>query len=423
VAKRNRYRFAGDARRTIELRADSWQKSAMAKSARVSSTLRSLLTSESAGGLILIASGAAALIVANSSGSVVYFSILDAPLFGLDVLHWINDGLMAAFFLLVGLEIKRELLDGQLETWPHRILPGAAAVGGMLVPAAIYAVINAGSPDTLRGWAIPAATDIAFSLGVLSLLGPRVPVSLRIFLTTLAIIDDLGAIVIIAFFYTHDLSPLFLAGAAATFVSLLALNRIGVMRLVPYLACGILLWFFTLKSGVHATIAGVLLAAAIPIRKSPGHPDDPASPLHRLEHAIQPWVAYAVLPVFGLANAGVSLSGVTVDRLLDPVTLGCILGLFVGKQAGVFGTVWLVIQAGLATRPRHASWLHIYGVSILCGIGFTMSLFIGLLAFAGQTQFEDATKIGVLAGSLLSAVAGWLVLRSSKPAPSAKSLP
>ncbi len=375
------------------------------------SALRGLLASESAGGLILMASAALALAIANSRWAETYFAGLYASIFGLDVLHWINDGLMAVFFLLVGLEIKRELLDGQLSNWPHRILPGAAAIGGMAAPALIYVAVNAASPATLRGWAIPAATDIAFSLGVLALLGARVPVSLKIFLTALAIIDDLGAIAIIAIFYTQELSPVMLGAAGAVVVVLFGINRMGVTRLAPYIGLGVLVWFLTLRSGVHATIAGVVLAATIPIRKSPGHLDDPRSALHRLEHALAPWVAFVALPIFGFANAGVSLFGFTLASLFDPVTLGCILGLFVGKQLGVFGAAWLIVRLNLVRRPRGVSWAQLYGTSILCGVGFTMSLFIGLLAFSNDPQFENATKVGVLVGSVLSAAMGWLVLR------------
>jgi NhaA family Na+:H+ antiporter len=392
----------------------------MAKSARdhLPSALRSLLASESAGGLILMASAAAALAVANSPWGDAYFSALHIYIAGLSVLHWINDCLMAVFFLLVGLEIKRELLDGQLKTWPHRILPGAAAFGGMAVPALIYVAVNIASPETLRGWAIPAATDIAFSLGILALLGPRAPVSLKIFLTALAIIDDLGAIIIIGAFYTDNLSPVYVGAALLVLIVLFGMNRAGITRLFPYLALGALMWFFALKSGGHATVAGVALAFTIPIRKSPGRPDDAASPLHALEHALQPWVAFGILPIFGFANAGMSLSGLTFAHLLDPVTLGCILGLVAGKQLGVFGAAVLTIRMGLAQRPRGANWAQIYGVAILCGIGFTMSLFIGSLAFGDFPQYQGETKIGVLVASFFSAGLGWLVLRV---APSAKT--
>jgi len=387
---------------------------------RPASALRRLLTSEAGGGLVLMASAALALVVANSSLAEVYFAALKAHLGPLSVLHWINDALMAAFFLLVGLEIKREMLDGRLRTWPDRILPGVAALGGMMAPALVYIAVNRHSPETLRGWAIPAATDIAFALGVLALIGSRVPVSLKVFLTALAIIDDLGAVVIIAAFYTADLSLPMLGGAAATLAVLYGLNKAGVSRLSPYLVLGVVLWLFVLKSGVHATIAGVLLALTIPLRLSRGTPDDPASPLHRLEHAIHPWSAYLVLPIFGFANAGVSLVGFEPRMLLDPVTLGVALGLFLGKQLGVFGFVLACVKTGLAQRPAHASWAQVYGVALLCGVGFTMSLFIGLLAFADAPALESEVKVGVLAGSIACIVAGALVLLVAPARPGAR---
>lgn len=358
-----------------------------------------------------MASAALALIVANSPLADAYFGTLKTYLGALSVLHWINDGLMAVFFLLVGLEIKRELLDGRLRTWPDRILPGFAALGGMLAPALVYAAVNWHSPETLRGWAIPAATDIAFALGVLALLGSRVPISLKVFLTALAIIDDLGAVIIIALFYTADLSLPMLGGAAVTLAVLYGLNRAGVSHLWPYLALGLVLWGFVLLSGVHATIAGVLLALTIPLRLSVGTPDDPTSPLHILEHAIHPWSAFLILPVFGFANAGVSLAGFGPHMLLDPVTLGVALGLLLGKQLGVFGCVLAAVRFGWAQRPAGAGWMQIYGVALLCGVGFTMSLFIGLLAFAQRPELEAETKIGVLVGSLVCMAAGALVLR------------
>jgi NhaA family Na+:H+ antiporter len=358
---------------------------------------------------------AIALIVANSPLSPAYFGFFNTYIFGLSVLHWINDALMAVFFLLVGLEIKREFLDGQLSTWPRRILPGIAAIGGMIMPALIYAAFNLDNPATLRGWAIPAATDIAFALGVLALLGPRVPVSLKVFLTALAILDDLGAVVIIAVFYTADLSLNMLGLSGATLVVLLALNRAGVRALWPYLLLGAALWYFVLRSGVHATLAGVALAMTIPIDISPGRPDPADSPLHRLEHALHGWVALLIVPVFGFANAGVSFSGLSASALLGSVPLGIICGLFVGKQVGVFGFSFLAIRSGWVDLPANATWLQLYGVSLLCGIGFTMSLFIGLLAFPTRPELQDATKIGVLAGSLVSGAAGALLLRLTRP--------
>jgi NhaA family Na+:H+ antiporter len=383
------------------------------------SALRKLLTHEASGGLILIASAAAAMVAANSGAAGIYETTLATKVLGLSVLHWVNDALMALFFLMVGLEIKRELLDGHLALWSHRILPGVAALGGMVAPALVYLAFNAPPAETARGWGIPAATDIAFSLAVLTLAGSRVPVQVKVLLTALAIVDDLGAIVIIALFYGTGLSLPMLGGAAAVLAALVALNRAGVMRLAVYIPLGLLLWYFVLKSGVHATVAGVLFALTVPLKPSPGHPDDAHSPLHNLENAVQPWVAFLVMPVFGFANAGVSLSGMGFAYLLQPVTLGCMLGLFVGKQIGVFGSVWLAVKLGLAKRPTGTTWPHLYGMALLCGIGFTMSLFIGLLAFGETGPWKDQTKIGVLVGSLLSATGGWAVLRFS--APSARS--
>ncbi|MEC3939716.1 Na+/H+ antiporter NhaA, partial [Leclercia adecarboxylata] len=310
---------------------------------------------------------------------------------GLSVEHWINDALMAVFFMMVGLEIKRELLTGQLATWGQRALPGFAALGGMAVPAAIYVWFNAGSDETLAGWAIPAATDIAFALGVLALLGSRVPASLKIFLSALAILDDMGAVAIIALFYTSNISFLMLAGAAVTVALLFIMNRAGITRLFPYLLAGGVLWFFMLQSGVHATIAGILLALFIPLRVTD---PDKQSPLARLEHGINPWVTFLILPLFGFANAGVALSGMTADDLMSPVPVGVALGLFVGKQAGIFGLSLLAVSLGLAKRPEKSTWLQVYGVSVLCGIGFTMSLFIGNLAFAESPLLVDEVKVG-----------------------------
>lgn len=376
------------------------------------SLLRGFLDSEAAGGLILMGTAAIALIVANSALAPAYFAALGAYVGPLSVGHWVNDGLMAVFFLLVGLEIKREMLDGQLASWSNRALPGIAAAGGMLVPALIYLAFNGGSADTARGWAIPTATDIAFALGVMSLLGPRVPAALKVFLAALAIIDDLGAVVIIALFYSGALSMIDLGLAAAAFAVLVAMNRGGVGRLWPFLLVGAALWFFVLRSGVHATIAGVLLALTIPLRPAPAAPDDLAhSLLHRLEHALHKPVAFLVVPIFGFANAGVSFAGLGTDAFTQPLTLGVALGLLVGKLAGVFGASALAIRFGIATLPFRASWTHMVGVSLLCGIGFTMSLFIGLLAFADDPLLQAKVKIGILAGSLLAGLLGWLVLR------------
>jgi NhaA family Na+:H+ antiporter len=369
------------------------------------------LDSEASGGIILMIAAAAALIVANSPLSCLYFDTLHAYMLGLSVGHWINDGLMAIFFLLVGLEIKREMLDGQLSTWSRRILPGVAAAGGMLFPALIYVAFNRENPETLRGWAIPTATDIAFALGVLSLLGPRVPTSLKVFLTALAIIDDLGAVIIIALFYTADLSMPALGAAAAILAVLIGLNRSGVEKLWPYLVLGAGLWIAVLLSGVHATLAGVALALTIPLLRSPGRPDDMHSPLHRLEHGIHAWVAFLIVPIFGFANAGVSFAGMDASILTGSLPLGIALGLFLGKMVGVFGVAWITVKLGFADMPAGASTAQLYGVALLCGIGFTMSLFIGALAFPASPALGDAVKVGVLGGSILSATAGALLLR------------
>ncbi|GEO98440.1 Na+/H+ antiporter NhaA [Methylobacterium haplocladii] len=377
------------------------------------SALRAFLVSEASGGIVLMAAAAAALLIANAPLGDAYARALHAHLGPLSLLHWINDGLMAVFFLLVGLEIKREGLDGRLRTWPDRVLPGVAAAAGMVVPALAYLAFNLGT-GTARGWAIPAATDIAFALGVLALLGPRVPISLKIFLSAVAIVDDLGAVVIIALFYTGSLDATMLAGATAVLVALFVLNRSGVRALWPYLALGLVLWVLVLRSGVHATVAGVLLALFIPIRPTPGKPEDAASPLHRLEHGLHPWVAFLIVPVFGFANAGVRLVGLPADALVAPVTLGVALGLFVGKQVGVLLSVRLAVALGIAQKPAGANWGQVYGVALLCGIGFTMSLFIGGLAF-GDGLYETETKLGVLVGSLLSGIAGAVVLKLATP--------
>ncbi|MFL5194551.1 MAG: Na+/H+ antiporter NhaA [Microvirga sp.] len=380
------------------------------KSQRRVSLMRRFFDSEASGGMILMGVTVVALVIANSPVADTYFAVLKTYVLGLSVLHWINDALMAVFFLLVGLEIKREMLDGQLSTWPRRILPGIAAVGGMVVPALIYLAITWNEPRLHSGWAIPTATDIAFALGVLAVLGSRVPTSLKIFLTALAILDDLGAIIIIAFFYTGDLSLPMLGAAALCLVVLIAFNRFHVTALLPYLVVGAVLWFFVLKSGIHATLAGVALALTIPLQARPKKTRAEDSPLHRLEHALQPWVAYAIIPIFGFANAGVPLSGLSFDSLSSPLPLGIALGLFVGKQLGVFVFSELAIRLNFADMPAGASRAQCYGVALLCGIGFTMSLFIGALAFPGQEDLMNATKIGVLMGSALSALAGYLVL-------------
>jgi Na+:H+ antiporter, NhaA family len=374
------------------------------------SLMRRFFDSEASAGMILMGVTVIALTVANSPLADTYFAVLKTYVLGLSVLHWINDALMAVFFLLVGLEIKREMLDGQLSTWPRRILPGIAALGGMIAPALIYLAITRNEPQLHHGWAIPTATDIAFALGVLAILGPRVPKSLTIFLTALAILDDLGAIIIIALFYTSDLSLAMLGAAALCLLVLVAFNRFGIVSLLPYLAVGAILWFFVLKSGIHATLAGVALALTIPLHANPKKTRAEDAPLHRLEHALHGWVAYAVIPIFGFANAGVSLSGLSLDAVLSPLPLGIAMGLFIGKQLGVYAFSYGAIHLGFADVPAGATRAQCYGVALLCGIGFTMSLFIGALAFPDQPELSDATKIGVLMGSALSALAGYIVL-------------
>ena len=375
------------------------------------SLLRRFLEGEASGGIVLMFAAALALIVANSPLGPSYETALHAKLGPLSLEHWINDALMALFFLLVGLEIKREMLDGQLATWPRRLLPGIGAAGGMVVPAVIFIVLNWQNPETARGWAIPTATDIAFALGVLSLLGNRVPASLKIFLAALAIIDDLGAVLIIALFYTTGLSLPDLGLAALVALGLFLLNRRGIIQLWPYLLLGIVLWIFVYRSGMHATLAGVALALAIPLRSRDGRIDDlHQSPLHRLEHRLSELVPFIVLPIFGFANAGVSLWEVGADALTDPLTLGVGLGLVVGKLIGVFGSCAIVIRLGFADLPTDASWTQLLGTALLCGIGFTMSLFIGLLAFADQPLLQEEVKLGILCGSAIAGVLGSLVL-------------
>ena len=369
---------------------------------------------EAASGLLLLISAVIALIISNSDYSTLYFEALETYLFvginnfgiKMSVVHWINDALMAAFFFFVTLEIKREFLQGELSNRKQALLPIIAAIGGMLVPALIYIYINFQNTVTLSGWAIPSATDIAFSLGVLSLLGSRVPLSLKVFLTALAIIDDLGAIVIIAFFYSGDLSVIYLTLLLLTFISLLILNKLNIKKFLPYLILGLILWFFTHESGIHATISGVLLATVIPHRKK----EKDFSLLTKVEHKISPYVAFGIMPLFALANAGVSLNGVNLNSLLSPVPLGIVLGLFVGKQIGVFLFSIISIKLKIAQMPSNSNWISLYGVGILTGIGFTMSLFIGNLAFADNNQYMDGVKIGVLAGSLLSTLVGYFLL-------------
>jgi NhaA family Na+:H+ antiporter len=372
---------------------------------------------EAAGGLALMAAALAALVASNSPLASLYDGFLNIPVgvrvgpLAIDkpLLLWINDGLMTVFFFLVGLEIKRELLRGELSTFGQAVLPALAAAGGMAVPAAIYTAINAGDSAALRGWAIPTATDIAFSVGVLALLGSRIPASLKIFLLALAIIDDLGAIVIIALFYTEHLSPDSLLPAAAGVAVLWGLNARGISRPAPYVLTGLFIWVCVLKSGVHATLAGVAVALAVPLR-----PDTPGQPslLEQLEESLHPWVAFAVLPLFAFANAGVSLQGLSLAKLLQSVPLGIALGLLVGKPLGIVGATWLAVKGGLAPRPEGASWRQILGIGMLGGIGFTMSLFIGTLAFPDPVHAAQL-RLGVLAGSIVSAVVGYLQLVGS----------
>ena len=380
----------------------------------ISSPFKWFFKLEAASGLVLLISAILALIISNSDLSNLYFETLNKYLFiginnfglKLSVLHWINDALMAIFFFFVTLEIKREFLQGELSNIKQALLPIIAAVGGMVVPALFYVFINFGDPETINGWAIPSAPDIAFSLGVLSLLGKRVPLSLKVFLTALAIIDDLGAILIIALFYSGDLNIMYLSLMLFAFIILLVINKFNIKVFFPYLLIGLLLWDFTHNSGIHATIAGVLLAMTIPHRKK----EKDFSLLIKIEHAISPYVAFGIMPLFAFANAGVSLEGLSFSSLLDKVPLGIVLGLFVGKQLGVFVFSYVSIKLKIAQMPGNSSWYNFYGVGILTGIGFTMSLFVGNLAFVENAQYMDGVKIGVLTGSLLSTLAGYFLI-------------
>lgn len=395
----------------------------MAERLGVRSALRGFLNSEAAGGIVLMVAAVLAMLVANSVLYDSYHHILNdnmGPILSPELtsklgpmtLHlWINDGLMAIFFFLVGLEIKREFVDGRLSTWDKRRLPIIAAAAGMIVPAAIFLFFTRDYPELANGWAIPAATDIAFAIGVLALLGKRAPTSLKLFLVTVAIVDDMGAVAIIALVYTPSLSTVWLFASAMVLAVMYYLNATGVKRLLPYILMSGLLWYFVLLSGVHATIAGVLAAMMIPITKTPGAPDAVDSPLHKMEHAIAPWSAFFIVPVFGFANAGVNLDGMGPEQILAPLPLGIALGLFAGKQLGIFGSVWLAVKFGVAGKLRGATWLQIYGTAMLCGIGFTMSLFIGGLAFPGNQLLIEEAKIGVLLGSAMSGLVGYLLLR------------
>jgi NhaA family Na+:H+ antiporter len=370
---------------------------------------------ESAGGLLLVAAAGLALVCSNSPLRHAYDDLLKIPVevrFGsLTVakpfLLWINDGLMSVFFLLVGLEVKREVIEGELSTPAQVVLPVVAGLGGMVVPALIYLLFNLGNGPALNGWAIPMATDIAFALGILSLLGDRVPVSLKIFLTAVAIADDLGAIVIIALFYTADLSIQMLFFSVVAIVALIALNLLKITRIAPYVVVGVILWVFVLKSGVHATLAGIAVAFTVPLKTTDAQG---RAPLHRLEQSLHPWVAFGILPTFAFANAGVSFAGVTPTALAEPLLLGIAAGLFVGKLVGVCGASAALVQLGLARLPEGSNWRQLVGVAALCGIGFTMSLFIGSLAFEGPEYFTPL-RLGVIAGSTLSGVIGYLLLR------------
>lgn len=385
------------------------------------STIRDFLRHESASGIILMGMAVLALVAANSPLRAWYDLLLQTPveirIGGLHIdkplLLWINDGLMAVFFFLVGLELKREIVEGELSEPSQVVLPAVAALGGMVVPVGIYLMLNAGDPANLQGWAIPAATDIAFALGIMSLLGDRVPVSLKVFLVSLAIFDDIGAVAIIALFYTSGLSVQALVIAAACLVILVAMNRLGVAQVSSYLWIGLIMWVAVLKSGVHATLAGVALAMCIPMR-DPRNPEH--SPLRDLEHDLHHAVAFIILPVFAFANAGISLAGLGLERVLHPVPLGIMLGLFVGKQVGVFGFSWIAVRAGIAQLPDGVRWGGLYGVALLSGIGFTMSLFIASLAFE-STRIGDVfdERLGILGGSLISGICGYIVLRMVLP--------
>ena len=388
------------------------------KRVRALEALREFLQLESASGIILIGAAVLALIINNSPLSGLYDLFLNTPVeitigalhIGKPLLLWINDGLMAIFFLLIGLEVKREILDGQLSSLSQVALPGFAAVGGMVIPAAIYVLFNLGNSETLSGWAIPAATDIAFALGILALLGSRVPLSLKLFLLTLAIIDDLGAIVIIAIFYSGDLSLTSLIFAGIAIATLIAMNLLGVRRIAAFVVVGVILWICVLKSGVHATLAGVVLAFAIPLRTK----EDEPCPLREMEHSLHPWIAFGIMPIFAFANAGVSLSGMSIGTLFEPIPIGIALGLIVGKQIGVFGFSFAAVKLGLAKLPSDINWRMVYGTSILCGIGFTMSLFISTLAYdSSLSHYAIEARIGILVGSFISAIAGYIVLRTS----------
>ena len=380
------------------------------------SRIQEFIRLETSGGVVLMIAAIFAMITANTPLSATYDLILGTYIkvgignfeIAKPAILWINDGLMAIFFFLVGLEIKREVLAGELSSFDKAILPIMAAIGGMAVPGIIFAIVNWGTPENLNGWAIPTATDIAFALGILALIGSRAPIALKIFLLAIAIIDDLGAIVIIAIFYTSELSINALSISMIGFAAAIALNRLGIQRTAPYLLVGIIVWVFVLKSGVHATLAGVLIAFTIPLKAK----NEDEALLYKMEHGLHPWVAFLILPVFAFANAGVNFTGIGIDDLLQPLTLGIAVGLFLGKQIGVFSATWIGVKSGIARLPENVSWKHVYGVACLTGVGFTMSLFIGSLAFT-TADVMNAVRLGVVLGSVLSGIIGYLLLKSA----------
>ncbi|MEE2943766.1 MAG: Na+/H+ antiporter NhaA [Pseudomonadota bacterium] len=384
------------------------------------SRIQQFMQMEASAGLVLMGVAVLAMLFANTGLAELYTSVLDTNIrvgigtfeISKPALLWINDGLMAIFFFLIGLEIKREVLLGELSSFDKAILPIMAAIGGMAVPGLVFVMINLGTPENLNGWAIPAATDIAFALGVLALLGSRAPVALKVFLLAVAIIDDLGAIIIIALFYTSELSTNALTFSMLGFAGAVILNRMGIQRIAPYIIIGVIMWVFVLKSGVHATLAGVLIALTIPLKEKNGE----KALLYKVEHALHPWVAYMILPIFAFANAGVSLAGLSVSDLTQPLTLGIAAGLFLGKQVGVVALTFIGVKSGIAKLPDGINWLHLYGVACLTGIGFTMSLFVGSLAF-GADETMNAVRLGVIFGSVLSGLLGFAVLRSMKATP------
>lgn len=384
---------------------------------RVGEALKDFLKQESAGGILLIIAAALALIIANTPLADAYFGTLNTKLnvsFGSfeinkGLILWINDGLMAVFFFLIGLEVKREIIEGQLSSWDKASLPLIAAIGGMAIPALIFVAFNWNSPESINGWAIPAATDIAFALGILSLLGPRVPTALKALLLAIAVIDDIGAITIIALFYSGELKTDMLLYAGITLAALVAFGRMRIGQSLPYVVMTVILWVFVLKSGVHATLAGVAAAATVPMVGRNGK-----RLLEHMEHGLHYWVAFLIIPIFGFANAGVTLIGLSPADLLAPLPLGIALGLLIGKQVGIVGFAWLGVKAGFAKLPDGVGWRKIHGLSILAAIGFTMSLFIGNLAFTDPAMV-DAVKLGVLAGSLIAAIAGFVLLKAALP--------